>query len=61
MKSLFKTAAIFVTGVIAGTVWVETSTNKGEVIYEDDDKYIRADKHVNGGTSWAKVFYKKPR
>ena len=61
MKNLFKTAAVFVGGIIAGLVWYETRTNDGEVVYENDDMFIRADKSVTSGQSWAKVFYKNPK
>ena len=61
MKNLFKTAAVFVTGMIAGVVLIDRDVDKGEVVYEDDDKYVRADGKVNGNASWAKVFYKNPK
>ena len=61
MKNLFKTVLVFAGGMLAGLTWYENRTNEGEVIYENDDMYIRADKNAANGTSWAKVFYKKPR
>lgn len=61
MKNLFKTTFTFVAGIVAGFVIIENSTNKGEVVYEDDDIYVRADKTVSGGSSHAKVFYKNPK
>jgi hypothetical protein len=61
MKNLFKTAAWFTTGMIAGIVMIDLHVNKGEVVYNDDDMYIRVEKAVGGGASWAKVFYKNPK
>ena len=47
-------------GFIACTVMLGRDVDKGDVVYENDDIYVKADKSKSYGWSWARVNYKHP-
>lgn len=59
MNDLLKGTILFVGGMIALNALRAYSVGTGEVVYENDDMYVRAAKDKSHGYSWAEVHYKR--
>lgn len=60
MNGIAKTIGIFLVGMIAGSYVLQKDIEKGDVVYEDDDKYVKASKNKSMGYSLARVHWKNP-
>lgn len=60
MKGIIKTVGIFLVGWIAGTCINNKDVEDGDVVYEDDNMYVKAAKSKTYGYSLARVNWKKP-
>ena len=60
MKNLFRTLGLLAAGMVVGKVLTDRNVEEGDVVYENDDMYVRASNNKSGGYSDAKVIYKKP-
>lgn len=60
MKNLCKTIGVFIGGCLAGVVLTQIDVDRGDVVHNDDEKYIKAAKSKAGGWSYAKVVWKDP-
>lgn len=60
MKNLLKAAGLLAVGFIAGHYSVQSLIKGGEVIHEDEDKYIRVEENKKPGWSYAEVVWKHP-
>lgn len=61
MKNLFINGTLFIAGAFFGMYVISDLVEKGEVVYEDDEKFVRAEKSKSLNHSYAKVYYKKPQ
>lgn len=62
MKNLLKVLGIFVAGMVADEILTTKVIEKGDVIYNDDEMYIKATKTRYGdNTKYARVYCKKPQ
>lgn len=61
MKNLFKLGATFVVGYLAGQYVIINDIGKGDVVVNDDEKYVRVEKSKTCGWSYAKVHWKNPQ
>lgn len=60
MNNLLKAAALFAGGFLAGMIFVGDAADKGEVVYDGDDMYVKAEESKKCGWSYAKVVWKNP-
>ena len=61
MKNLLKIGVTFVLGGIAGAIIVGEAADKGDVVYDGDDFWVKAEKNKTCNWSYAKVYYKNPQ
>lgn len=61
MKNLFKVAGLVMAGFLVNEYMHQRILDDGEVIHEDDEKYIRVDPGKACGWSYGKVVWKKPQ
>lgn len=60
MRNLFKSAGLLFVGYLLGHAAVSINVDKGNIIHDDDDKYVRVSSDKSCGWSWARVHYKNP-
>ena len=60
MKNILIGVGLFVGGMYAATYIHGSCVEDGDVIYNDDEKYVKAAKSKTGGWSLAKVVWKNP-
>lgn len=61
MKTLLKAGAVFVTGVITGLIVAGEMADKGEVVCNTDEYFVKAENNKACNWSYAKVYYKNPQ
>lgn len=61
MKNLFKLGATFMVGYFVGHMVLVNDIEKGEIVVNEDDKYVKAAKSRTHGWSYAKVHWKNPQ
>ena len=60
MNNVLKTVGIFAGGFLAGMIFVGKAADDGEVVYDGDDMYVKAEESKKCGWSYAKVVWKNP-
>ena len=60
MKDLGKMIGAFVVGMVTYGVLLSRDIDKGDVVYDGDDMYVKAAKGKGGGYSFARVNWKNP-
>lgn len=60
MKNVLTAAGLMMAGWIVGTVIIGRDIDKGDVVYENDDMYVKATESKSRGWSFAEVHWKKP-
>lgn len=62
MKNLFVVLGIFAAGMVADDILTSKLVRDGDVIYEDDEKFIKATKNrCCDNTKYAIVYHKNPQ
>lgn len=60
MKDLAKMIGVFVAGMVTYGVLLNKDIDKGDIVHEDDDMYVKACKSKSIGYSLARVHWKNP-
>lgn len=60
MKDLVKMGVVFAAGMITYGVMLSRDIDKGDVVYDGDDMYVKASSGKSGGYSFARVNWKNP-
>ena len=61
MGKLLKTGAVLLTGIITGMIVAGEMADKGEVVCDNEDYYVKAETNRACNWSYAKVYWKNPR
>ena len=60
VNGLVKGILLVGAGMVLQRNWVSNDVEKGEIVHEDENIYVKAEKDKRYGYSRARVHYKKP-